>query len=69
MIYPFPDPELFMAIHPVVTKVVILVITEFSNPLSITVTSDPFAVTDLVPEISGTDPDTFTLARAKVPTF
>ena len=58
-----------MVVHLVVAKVVIPVVMGFSGPLSVTVTSDPLAVTDLVLEISGTDPDMFILARAKVPTF
>ena len=58
-----------MAVHPVVAKVVIPVVTRFSSPLPITITSYLLAVTDLVPEISKTDPDMFTLAKAEVPTF
>ena len=52
-----------MAVHPVVTKVAIPVVTGFSDPLPVMVTSDPLVVMDLVPEISETDPDMFTLAR------
>ena len=52
-----------MAVHPVFEKVVIPVIAGFSDPLSVMITSNPLAVTDLVPEISRTDLDTFTLAK------
>ena len=58
-----------MAIHPVIAKVVILIVTRFSSLLLIMVTSDPLVVTDFVLEIFGTDLDTFTLAGTEVPTF
>ena len=52
-----------MAFHPVVAKVVILIVAGFSDLLPITVTSNPLAIMDLVPEISRMDPDTFILVR------
>ena len=52
-----------MDVHLVVAKVVTPVIARFSDQLSIIVTSNLLAVTDLVPEISTTDLDIFTLAR------
>ena len=58
-----------MAIHLVVAKIIISIVMGFSSRLPITLTSDPLAITNLVPEISGMDPDTFTLAKAEVSTF
>ena len=58
-----------MAVHPVVTKVVIPTITGFSGLLPITITFDPLAVTNSVLETTGMDPDTFSVAKAGVPTF
>ena len=58
-----------MAIHLMVAKVVIPIITGFSGLLPIMVTSDLLAITDSVLEISEMDRSTFTLARREVPTF
>ena len=58
-----------MAFHPVIVRPVILVVIGVSDPLSVMVSSDPLVVTDLVPEISRMDPNTFVLVRVEVPSF
>ena len=59
----------FLAVHSVIARIVVLVVTWFSNPLTVTISSDLSTVTNSVPKISGLDCDTFTLVRAKVPNF
>ena len=59
----------FLAIHLVIARAVVLVVTEFPDPLTITASFNPLAVTDLVPKLSGLDRNTFTLVRVEVPNF
>ena len=58
-----------MAVHLVFAKAIIPIVTRFFDPLPVTISSDPLAVTNLVPKISGMDHDTFTLVKAEILTF
>ena len=59
----------FLAVHLVVARVIVSVVTRFSDLLIVTVSSDPSTITDSVPKISRLDCNTFTLVKAEVPNF